>query len=249
MWTHHINPELFHIGPFSIRYYGLVYVIGFIITYIILDHSRKKGRLNITRDDVVLFLLWIMIAVIVGSKLGVVLFWNPSYYITNPIRIVSFWKGGMAFHGGLIGVVIAVYWFSKKKQLSFWKVADILAIPAVFILALGRIANFINGEIWGSVTDVPWCIYFPEVGGCRHPYQIYAFLKRAFVGFILLFLNRKERQEGFITISFIFLFGIGRLFLDILREDPVYLSLKTGQWLSLMMVIVAGYTLLKYYRA
>lgn len=190
-----------------------------------------------------------MIGVILGARLVHVLFWEPAYYLANPLEILAIWRGGLAFHGGLVGVIIGVGYFCKKNNVSIAKVADTLTIPAVFALGLGRIANFINGELWGTVTNVEWCVYFPEAEGCRHPVQIYSALKRWIIGGILLLLARKEHKDGFIFWMFVTLFGIGRFFIDFIREDTLYFGLSMGQIWSLGMVLVGLYVLWTYYKS
>ena len=246
MFVHNIDPTLLHLGPFEIRYYGLVYVIGFLLAYYFLN--KKKKDLNLTKDDVESYILYLMISVIVGARLFEVLFWEPGYYFSNPIKILAIWEGGMAFHGSLVGVVLVTYFFCKRKKSSFAKLADIIVIPAVFALALGRIANFINGELWGTVTNVSWCVKFSAADGCRHPSQLYGALKRFIIFGVLLALNRKKHKPGFLFWIFIFLMGVGRFFLDFVREDLRFLGLSLGQYFSLAMVIISLIVLAKYYR-
>ncbi|MBI4440470.1 prolipoprotein diacylglyceryl transferase [Candidatus Woesearchaeota archaeon] len=247
MYVHNIDPTLLHIGPLEIRYYGLVYVLGFIASYYVLIWYQKKGYLELKKDDVENLLLYIMLGVILGSRLGEV-FWEPAYYLSNPINILKIWEGGMSFHGGLIGVIIAVYYFSRKYKIGFLEITDIIAIPAVIALAFGRIANFINGELWGTVTNVPWCVQFKNAEGCRHPVQLYAAFGRFVAGGILILLARSRRKTGFISFAFLTLIGIGRFFSDFLREDPRLFGLSLGQYLSLAMAIAGIYILAKSYR-
>ena len=245
MFIHNINPTLLHLGPLEIRYYGLVYLLGFIILYFVLN--KNKDKLNLTKDDVYDLIFYIFLGILIGSRLMHIL-WELDYYILNPIKIFYFWEGGMAFHGGLIGVLIASYYFCKKKNISLAKLADTLVIPAVFILALGRIANFINAELYGTITNVSWCVKFPNVDGCRHPTQLYYSLKRFLVLGILIFLNRKEHKDGFLFLNMLTLFGIGRFFIDFLIEEWHFLGLTLGQYLSTAMFIIGIYVLIKYYK-
>ena len=245
MFIHNLNPTLLDLGPLEIRYYGLVYLLGFIILYFVLN--KNKDKLNITKDEIYDFIFYIFLGILIGSRVMHIL-WELDYYILNPIKIFYFWEGGMAFHGGLIGVLIASYYFCKKKNISLAKLADTLVIPAVFILALGRIANFINAELYGIITNVPWCVKFPNVDGCRHPTQLYYSLKRFIVLGILIFLNRKEHKDGFLFWNMLTLFGIGRFFIDFLIEEWHFLGLTLGQYLSLIMFITGLYVLIKYYK-
>jgi len=247
MYTHNIDPTLLNLGPLEIRYYGLVYVLGFIIAFFVLDHYRKKGELKITKDDLYNLVIYIIIGVVLGARLFEVFVWNPVYYFHNPLKIIAFWEGGMSFHGGLIGILIVGYLFCRAKNIRLAKLADLLTIPAIFILALGRIANFINGELWGTVTNVPWCVKFSGADGCRHPAQLYGAGKRFLILFFLLFVNRKKHKDGFIFWMFIFLFGVGRFLLDFYRDNQRLFGLSMGQYLSLIMAVGGIIILVKYY--
>lgn len=250
MWfVHNIDPVIFSVGPFEVRYYGLVYVIGFLLAYWILLRFQKKGELNISRDDLDLYIVYLMLGVIIGSRIFHILFWNPSWYFSHPLDIFKLWEGGLAFHGGLAGSALVTWWFCKKHKLSFWKMADILVIPAVLVLALGRIANFINGNLWGTPTDVSWCVEFQRAEGCRHPSQLYGSLKRFAIFAVLLVLNRKKHKNGFLFWMFVTLMGAGRFALDFFREDARFLGLSAGQYLSAIMLITGAYILYKYYRS
>lgn len=269
MIIHNINPVLAKLGPFEIRYYGLVYIVGFIVCYFVLRHlakvSEKKNHyaLKITKDEVYDFVFYIILGVVIGSRLFEVIVWNPVYYFHHPLKIFAVWEGGMAFHGGLIGVVIAGIYFAKKKKIGFGKIADVLVVPAVFVLALGRITNFINGELVGTLADparIPWCVDFSLISGiegCRHPVQLYGAIGRfALFGFLLFLyfksINKESRfyklKYGFLLWSFIFLVGVGRFFCDFFRVDPRYLGLSMGQYLSLILVVVAVVVFIRYYR-
>jgi phosphatidylglycerol:prolipoprotein diacylglycerol transferase len=187
---------------------------------------------------------WLIIALVVGARLFEVIIWNPSYYLSNPLQIFAVWKGGMAFHGGLIGVVIAALLFCKKRKLSFYKVADVLVLPASLAMALVRVGNFINGELYGIVTTVPWCFKFPSAEGCRHPSQLYESLYNIVNFFILFGITKlknksKKYKDGFVFWSFIFFYGILRFVTEFWRYSDVrYLGLNLGQILSLIMIPV-----------
>ena len=148
-----------------------------------------------------------------------------------------------------MGAALATYWFCKKHKLSFFKVADILTIPAILALAFGRIANFINGELWGTITDASWCVQFKGAQGCRHPVQLYGALGRFSLFGTLFLLSKKKLKDGFIFWSFVLLIGIGRFAVDFFREDARLIGLSAGQYLSIVMVIVAGYILFSKYKS
>jgi len=217
-----------------------------------LQHNRKKGKLDLPKDDIYDLGFWMMAGVLIGSRLFEILIWEPSYYLNNPIEIIKFWNGGMAFHGGMIGIVIATLLLAKKKKWNwqkFAKIADMVATPVMLGVALGRIGNFINGELWGRVTDVKWCFKFSGADGCRHPVQLYAAGKRLIVFGWLLFLHyRKEFKPGFIFWNFILWENVGRLIVDFWREDTLHWGLSTGQWTSIIIILPTLYIFWKYYK-
>lgn len=240
-----INPELFSIGSLGIRYYGLIYVLGFIIAFFYLNYQRKKQKLELSKDQIYDLMLYLLIGVVLGARIFEVLFWQPSYYFNNLSQIIAIWNGGMSFHGGLVGAILSVYLFSKKNKISLKKLSDLLIIPATLALALGRIGNLLNSEIYGTVTNVSWCFNFQDAIGCRHPYQIYASLAHFLSLFILLKMNKKENKEGYLFFLGLFLFGITRFILDFWREDLLYYGLNLGQYFSIPLILISLYYLRK----
>ncbi len=244
MFVHNIDPVLLELGPFEIRYYGLVYVIGFLLAYYFLykaaDSERIDGWSVEAADEL---MMWEIIGGVVGGRLGYFLFYNIEYFWQAPLEILKIWQGGMSFHGGLLGVIIATYWFTRNHEYSFMKIADVLTLPAAFSLGLGRIANFINGEIVGTKTGVPWCFEFPGFDGCRHPVQFYLAGKNFLLAGLLWFLDRRDRKTGFLFWNFIFWYGVGRFVIDFWRADPTFLGISMGQYLSLAMVLIGGWVL------
>lgn len=251
-FVYNLDPVLFRIGSFEIRYYGLVYVLAFVVLYFYFRWLINHKKISLTLDDVYDLVFYNLIGVFVGSRLFHCLVWEPSYYLADPIKILYFWEGGMAYHGGLIGVALATWLFWRREEvrskISFARLADILSFPAVFALALGRIANFINGELPGTVTNVSWCVYFPRYEGCRHPQVLYAAAKRFIILGMMFFINRKKNKDGFIFWVMVTLFGIGRVLIDFFRDDPRLLGLTLGQYLSAAMFIIGVIVLVKYYR-
>ena len=245
MWIHNLNPVLIEIFSLEIRYYGLVYVLGFLFAIWWMQKYRREIGLN--KEEVYDFIFYVMLGLIIGSRLFHVVFWDFSYYFFQPWKIFYLWEGGMAFHGGLVGSILVSWWYCKIKKVNFLKVADLISIPAAFALALGRVANFINAEVVGRVTGVAWAVDFGDAQA-RHPYQIYAALKRFFVGGVLIYFFTKKLKEGFIFFSLVFLLGVGRFVLDFYREDILYFGFSVGQWMSLIMVIVSGIILIKKYK-
>ena len=242
------NPEIFSLFGLSVRYYGLIYVIGFLITFFYLNYLRKKQKLKLSKEQIYDLLFYLILGVVIGARVFEVLFWNPDYYFNNPLQILAVWNGGMSFHGGLIGAVIAGYLFCKKTNFSLLKLLDLIVIPGAFALALGRIGNLLNSEIYGTITNVSWCFNFQNAENCRHPYQVYAALKRFLVFFILILLNKREHKNGYLFFISMLLLSIGRLILDFFREDIRYLGLSLGQYFSIAIIIIASYILIKYYR-
>jgi len=251
MYIHNLDPTLLSIGPLEIRYYGLVYVLGFFLMIWWMFYWRKKGNLKLTKDDIWDFGFYLMLGVLIGSRVFEI-FWEPSLYLKNPLNLLKFWQGGMSFHGGFVGIVLAAHLYCKKKQLNFWKLADLLSIPAIFALALGRIANFINGELVGRITTVDWCVQFPNYSDCRHPSTLYAAGKRFLVFGGLLWLSFKNElykfKPGFIFWNFVFWEGLGRIIVDFYRQNNLFLGVSLGQWFSLIMVMVALIVFLKYHQ-
>ncbi len=268
MWIHNLNPTLLNLGPLEVRWYGLVYVLGFLLGMWWLQRARKKGLIEMTSDEISDLLFYLILGVIIGARLFM-LFWNPSYYLFQPWNLLKIWEGGMSFHGGFVGIIVACWYYCRKKNKDFWKVADILSVPAMFALALGRLANFVNGELVGRVWDGQWCVVFPDYGDvCRHPNMIYSFFQRMAVFGWLLFLSVKREmvektlkdtaektdaakpllKPGFVFWNFVLWEGVGRFAMDFFREDVLYLSLSLGQWFSVGMVIVALWTFKTKYK-
>lgn len=251
MWTHTLNPTLFSLGPLEIRWYGLVYVLGFFLSVYWLRFLVQKKLLALSKDDIWDFVFYLMLGVLIGSRLFMI-FWQPDYYLLKPWNLLKIWEGGMSFHGGFVGIVAAAWLYCRKKQLEFWRLADFMSVPAIFALALGRIANFINGELWGRPWNGSWCVNFKNTGGgdvCRHPNMVYSFFQRMLVfSWLFLLTFWKSFTPGFIFWNFVFWEGVGRIIVDFYREDALYFGFSLGQWFSLVMVLVALGMFWKKYR-
>ena len=233
IYTHNIDPVFFSLGPLEIRWYGLFYVIGFLFAYWYLHYRREQ--IDFTKEQIGDYIFWVMLGGVLGARLFHVLVWQPIYYLSNPLKIFFVWEGGMAVHGGYIGVALVTYFFCKKHGKSFWKMADLVTIPAIFGLALGRVGNFMNGEIWGPETTVAWCVVYDGV--CRHAYPIYAFLKRVLIGGVLIIYYPRKHFDGAMVSLLLILTGLGRFVLDFWRVDLLYYGLSTGQWVSLVFLV------------
>jgi len=236
MFIHNINPVLLNLESLEIRYYGLFYVIGFILAYFIL---QKISKLN--KEKIKELLVYSGVAGIIGARLFYILIYNFAYYIKNPFEMLAVWHGGLSFHGSLIGAVIGIYLFSKKYKQNFLYLLDKLSIPLVLGLAIGRIGNFINGELVGRVTNIQWCVDFGDKL-CRHPSQLYESLYSFFIFGILWNLRNKKFKNGMIFAFFILLYSTLRFLTEFFRmPDPqigFILGLTLGQWLNTAMFII-----------
>lgn len=257
MFIHNIDPVLFSIGPFEIRYYGLFYAIGFVMAYLLISYLAKKKKLPLSKDDVADYILYVLVGTVLGARIFYVLFYNLSFYLSNPAEIIAVWHGGLSFHGGLIGAVIAGFYFCRKKKVSFYNLADITVIPLALGLALGRIGNFINGELAGRITNVPWCmdysqnrfiIEIPE--GCRHPSQIYASFKNLIIFFTLWAIKDKNLPKGFMFWLFVVMYSALRFTVEFFRQPDSQLGfilgpLTMGQILSVVMFAIGLFFIYK----
>ncbi len=257
MFYHNINPVLLEIGPFQIRFYGLFYALGFIIAYFLIYYLAKRKHLSITKDDVADLLVYEIIGIVLGARLVYVLFYNLPYYLQNPFEAIAVWHGGLSFHGGLLGAVVASYLFCKRKKIDFYDLADIAVIPVALALALGRIGNFMNAELYGRVTNVSWCIDYSKnqfvdnlPNGCRHPSQIYASIKNLIIFSILWFIKDKKMPKGFMFWSFVALYGLFRTIVEFFRQPDeqigfIFNYFTMGQLLSFPLFLLGAYMLFR----
>ncbi len=239
-----IDPEIIRIGPIAVRWYGLMYLLGFISSYLLVRYQLKRLRLGIGNEFLEGLYTYIILGLIIGARLGYVIFYNLSYYIKNPIEIFAIWHGGMSFHGGLIGSVLAGIMFCRKANINVWLIADLIAATAPIGIGFGRIGNFINGELYGRVTDVPWAMVFPHAGDLpRHPSQLYEFFLEGIVLFTILWtLKGKGFKKGVIFSLFIIFYGLFRFIVEFFREPDPHIGFimdvfTTGQLLSGFMII------------
>jgi len=255
MLTHpQFNPvalDLTRIGlPLQIHWYGLTYLVAFGL-FLFLAARRVKlpwfASAGWTRRDVEDLLFYGVVGVVLGGRLGYVLFYKPAYYASHLFEVVAVWKGGMSFHGGLLGVVVAMALFARWRQRPFWQVTDLIAPCVPLGLASGRVGNFINGELWGRAADpsLPWAMVFPQSGLDipRHPSQIYQFLLEGVLLFILLWIYaKKPRGTGQVSGAFLVGYGAFRFIAEYFREPDSFLGLlalnmSMGQWLCLPMIL------------
>ena len=272
-----IDPVLIHLGPLAIRWYALAYIAGLLLGWWYLLRLSRDARLwagppfngkpPANEDQLSDLLVWVTLGVILGGRLGYVLlygmiycgFWGdlsyacaglPQAYFENPLKIIAAWEGGMSFHGGLIGVVIAIAWFCRRRKLQLLAISDLVAAATPVGLFFGRIANFINGELWGKETDVPWAVIFPNplAGGVpRHPSQIY---EAALEGLVLFFILRiamtrfqVHRRPGTVIALFLTFYGVFRFFVEFFRDSESKFAgwFSMGMALSLPMWAAAGF--------
>jgi phosphatidylglycerol:prolipoprotein diacylglycerol transferase len=239
-----INPDIIRIGPLAVRWYGIMYLIGFTAAYFLVRYQLKRRKISVTSQDIDSLFLFLLSGLVIGARLGYVIFYNPIYYLSNPSEIFAVWHGGMSFHGGLIGSIIAGLLFCRRHKADFWQLADLVIVAAPIGLGLGRLGNFINGELYGRVTDVPWGMVFPEGGPApRHPSQLYEFLLEGVVLFsVLWFLKNKHLRPGALTSIFLMLYGVFRFFVEFFRQpDPqigfILGYFTMGQILSSAMIL------------
>ncbi|MFH1409748.1 MAG: prolipoprotein diacylglyceryl transferase [Nanoarchaeota archaeon] len=241
MYVHNLNPVLISLGPVSIRWYGLIYALGFVIAYFMLPKlAAKLGKQNITKKVVEDYLIYLVLGVVIGARFVHVFVYEPAYYFQNPHLIPAMWLGGLSFHGGFLGAIAATWLFCRKQKIAFLDMADLVVIPAALALGLGRIANFINGELYGEVTDVPWAVLFPGQTAYRHPTQIYESLSHLFTFGVLMWLRERKPKRGTIFVAFTFIYGLLRFLVEFVRDvDIPYFGLTLGQWMSMGMMVFA----------
>jgi phosphatidylglycerol:prolipoprotein diacylglycerol transferase len=241
------DPIALQLGPVAIRWYGLMYLTAFALV-IFLGRMRIRNQpwLSISSSDLDDMLFYGVLGVVLGGRLGYILFYKPLEYLHDPIRIFFVWEGGMSFHGGFLGVLLAMLWFARSHNKKWLQVTDFIAPLVPLGLGAGRIGNFINGELWGRPSELPWAIVFPQVDGlARHPSQLYEFLLEGLLLFLLVwFYSRRWRPLGAVSGMFLAGYGLLRFLVEFTREPDSFLGLLSlelsmGQWLSLPM-IVAG---------
>ncbi|MFQ3574170.1 MAG: prolipoprotein diacylglyceryl transferase [Thermodesulfovibrionales bacterium] len=251
-----INPEIIRFGPFAVRWYGLMYLLGFIMAYLLVRLQIKHKKIPVHKDFIESMFSYIIIGLLIGARLGYVLFYNLDFYIQNPLEIFAVWHGGMSFHGGLAGAIISGYIFARRFKAQFWQMADIVVVTAPIGLGLGRIGNFINGELYGRPTDLPWAMVFPSdpLQIPRHPSQIYECILEGVVLFAILWLLKDRGfRHGVLTSIFLALYGIFRFMVEFVRQPDGYVNLivfqvTTGQFLSLLMIITSLFIFFAVYK-
>ena len=251
-----IDPVAVHLGPVAIRWYGLAYITGLILGWRYTVWLATQKRFNEsgsrpTANDLDDFLFWAMAGVLIGGRLGIVLFYRPSDYFADPLSILKVWEGGMSFHGGMLGVTTALIWFTRRRTIPLFDVADLVACATPIGLFFGRLANFVNGELWGRVTDSPLGMVFPTGGPRpRHPSQLYEAASEGILLFVILAvlaqLPTVRRRSGMLTGLFLIGYSIARSTCELFRQPDDYLpnsgfifgGISMGQILSFPMLLV-----------
>ena len=246
-WVHSIDPVLISIGPLPIRWYGLMYIIGFFCAMAILLYRQKRGLLNLPSPQAVQDLLFYsFLGGLIGGRLGACLLYEPILYLSHPLAILKVWEGGMSSHGGFIGAVLGMMLFARRMNVSLVHLLDNAVIAGTPGLGFGRIGNFINGELWGTVSDVPWAVVFSHVDPSpRHPVQLYQALTEGFLLFtILWFVGLKSRRKGLLSGLFCVLYSLGRIVTENVRAEtavlagPDWLGLTKGQIYSVLLLVI-----------
>ncbi|MDQ0423448.1 phosphatidylglycerol:prolipoprotein diacylglycerol transferase [Peteryoungia aggregata LMG 23059] len=243
-----IDPVAFSIGPLAVHWYGLAYVAGILIGWLLArdllkrPHLWPNGQAPATLQQIDDFVLWVAIGVVAGGRLGYIFFYDFASVAANPLRAIEVWNGGMSFHGGFVGATLAMVFFARKHQIRLWSLFDLVASVVPLGLFFGRIANFINGELWGRPADVPWAMAFPTGGPFpRHPSQLYEAVLEGLVLLIVLQLLARAfsalRTPGRITGIFVAGYAAARIFVEFYREPDVQIGYLAGGWLTMGMVL------------
>ena len=241
-----IDPVAIHLGPIKVHWYGLMYLIGFLGAWWLGSVRAKRSGSGWQSQEIADLIFYCALGVILGGRLGYVLFYNFAYYLEHPLEVFFIWSGGMSFHGGLLGVISAMWLYGRRTKRTFFRVADFVALLTPLGLGAGRLGNFINHELWGRVTDVPWGMVFPNAGSLpRHPSQLYEFALEGVALFIILWAYaRKPRPEAAVSGLFLLCYGIFRFIVEWVREPDAQLGylafgwVTMGQVLSLPMILL-----------
>ncbi|WP_231565124.1 prolipoprotein diacylglyceryl transferase [Sphingomonas sp. Ant H11] len=248
----HLNPVLLQIGPFALRWYSLAYIAGILLGWFYLVKLLADDGAPMAKEQADALVTWVTAGIILGGRLAYVVFYDSGTYLAQPLKVFKLWAGGMSFHGGALGVAIAIFLFSQRHRLNWLRIIDYVAMSAPIGLFLGRLANFVNGELWGRPTDLPWGIVFPGAGPLpRHPSQLYEAMLEGPILFLLLWclfrFTSARRRPGLLSGAFVLGYGVFRFLVEFIREPDQQLAafasatgLHMGQWLCVPMVF-AGF--------
>jgi len=241
------DPVALQLGPISVHWYGLMYLLGFTAVWLLGRHRIRKGTTDLSTRNLEDIIFYGVAGVVIGGRLGYALIYKPGHYLSHPLEILYLWEGGMSFHGGLIGVLVALFLYARSQQKHFFDISDFLAPLIPIGLAAGRWGNFVNGELWGRPTDLPWGMVFPYAGPmARHPSQLYEmFLEGLLLFAFLWWYSSKPRQRGQVSAMFLLGYGVLRFLVEFTREPDEFLGLlagglSMGQLLSLPMILAGA---------
>lgn len=251
-FIHNLSPALVKLGPLEIRWYGLMYVLAFLVTLYYLRKASREQRTPLSYDEIDDLLTWLVIALIVGARLFAVFFWEPIYYLAHPWEILAVWKGGLSFHGGLLGVFIAGAVFCKRKKIDFLDLCDVIIVPLALGQAFGRFGNFMNSELYGPTTQLPWGVNFlgetNSAGNLlfRHPTMLYELLYDLVIFLVLLLMSKRQWKRGTIFGTFLVLYAIFRSLTELIRVEDIYVGpLTMSQALNIPMLVAGVYFLIR----
>lgn len=249
----YINPIALQLGPLAIHWYGIMYLLSFLLGYIFLRHEIRQGRFAISTDQLNDLLFSVCLALLIGARVGYILFYNFNQYWQSPATIFAVWQGGMSFHGGFIGATCGFHWFWRKhKNISFWSITDSVLTIIPFTLALGRLGNFINGELYGRLTTLPWAMKFWYIAGYRHPVQLYEALGHIIAGSYFVLTRKRPWSPGLRTALFVLYYSVLRFLVEFVREPDTQIGFilryfTLGQLLTVPLFGLGIYLLTRAY--
>ena len=252
MFVHpQFDPVIFQIGPLAVRWYGFMYLCGFAAFWFLAAWRARRAGSFIKPEQVSDYLFYAILGVIIGGRVGSVLFYNFEHFIDHPAYLFKIWQGGMSFHGGLIGVLIVTWFYQRRHRWGFFRLADFIAPAVPLGLGLGRVGNFINAELWGRQTDVAWAMVFPQVDRlARHPSQLYqAFLEGLVLFVIVWFYSARPRAAGRVSAVFLIFYGLFRVLVEFTRQPDAHLGFIAFDWLTMgqllsVPMMIAGFVIM-----
>ncbi|MDO8643031.1 MAG: prolipoprotein diacylglyceryl transferase [Candidatus Woesearchaeota archaeon] len=246
MFEHTINPIAVKWGIITVHWYGILMAAAFLCGYFILQKLVTERKLRVNVDSYVMYMI---IGILGGARLGEIIFYEPLYYLANPLKIFAVWEGGLASHGAMLGGILAHWLFCRKNKIHFYELADVAVIPIALGAAFVRLGNFVNAEIVGRITSVQWAIKFPGAEGFRHPSQLYEAVKNFFLFGLLWNMRNMKLPRGFLFWSFLFMYGILRFFVEFFKDFELFsFGLTLGQLLSIPFIVVSGWMMRRLWK-